>query len=448
MLKINPKNFKSYDIRGIYPTELNEELAYLIGQAYAQKTKAKKIVAGRDMRIGGEKLLEKLIEGITSQGVDVDNIGLISIDVVYFAVGKYDYDAGIMATASHNPKEYNGFKMPVKGDGVEFLRGTELYKFMQQKNFKFGLASKKGKASERDVLPVFIKHVLSFADVNKIKPFKVVVDAGNGMAGKIAPLLFKKLPCQLIPLNFELDGTFPAHPSNPLLPESQIQITKKVVDEKADFGVIMDGDTDRLFFITEKGEFIRADTTLLILAKYFLEHHPGIGIVYNVICSKAVRELVKKWGGQPIRSAVGFANVAKALKENNGIVGGEVSAHYAFRDNYYADSGFIALIILLMLISEHDKKLSEIVEGLNPYFRADEVNIEVENMPEIIEKIKEKYSDGQQDELDGITVEYKDWWFNVRPSNTEPLLRITVEGDTKEIMEKKQKELLNFIKAL
>jgi phosphomannomutase len=289
---------------------------------------------------------------------------------------------------------------------------------------------------------------MSFADVKKIKPFKVVVDAGNGLAGKVMPLLFKHLPCELIPLNFELDGNFPAHPSNPLLPESRVQICKKVVEQKADFGIIMDGDTDRLFFITEKGEFIRADTTLIVLAKYFLERHPGAGITYNAICSKAVPQRVKEWGGKPLRSAVGFVNVAKAMREGNGIMGGEVSAHYSFRDNYYADSGFIAFVILLMLISEHNKKLSKIIDGLNPYSRADETNIEVKDIPAVIAAVKEKYKDAKQDELDGLTVEYKDWWVNVRPSNTEPLLRITVEGDTEAIMKKRHAEVVKFIKSI
>ena len=448
MSKINPKIFKAYDIRGIYPTDLNEELAYLIGQAIVKKTKAKKMVVGRDMRIGAESLTKKLIEGINSQGIDVDDIGLVAIDTVYFAVGKYDYEAGVMCTASHNPKEYSGFKMPTKKDGIEYLRGTELYEFMKENNFKFNIADKKGEITEKDILPEYIKHVLSFADIKKIKPFKIVADAGNGMAGKIIPLLFKHLPCKIIPLNFKLDGTFPGHPSNPLLPEAREQIINKVVEEKADFGVIMDGDTDRLYFINEKGDFIRADTTLLILAKYFLNHYPGIGIAYNVICSKAVPELVKKWGGRPIRSKVGFANVAQATKDNDGIMGGEVSAHYSFKDNYYADSGFIALVILLMLISESNQKLSEITKDLNPYSRSDEVNIEVENIPDKITKVKEKYADGKQDELDGVTVEYDNWWFNVRPSNTEPLLRITVEGNNKELMEEKREELVNFIKSL
>jgi phosphomannomutase len=448
MSELNPKIFKSYDIRGIYPADLDEDVALAVGQAYAKLTRSKKVAVGRDMRLGSPSLTKKLIEGLTSQGANVDDLGLVSIDQVYFAVGKYNYDGGIMATASHNPKEYNGFKMMKKAEhGLEYVRGTELYEFLTKEKV-FKPAKKPGLVAQRDVQEEFIQHIMAFADVKKIKPFKIVVDAGNGMAGQVMPLLFKRLPCELIPLNFDLDGNFPAHPSNPLLPESQKQICATVKEKKADFGVILDGDTDRLFFVTEKGDFVRADTTLMVLAKYFLEHNPGMGIAYNVICSKAVPQRVKEWGGTPLRSAVGFVNVAKAMREGQGIMGGEVSAHYSFRDNFYADSGFIAFVILLMLISEHNKKLSEIVAGLNPYSRADETNIEVNDIPGVIAKVKEKYQDGQQDELDGLTVEYKDWWVNVRPSNTEPLLRITVEGDNASIMKQRHTEVVSFIKSI
>ncbi|MFC1687463.1 phosphomannomutase/phosphoglucomutase [Patescibacteria group bacterium] len=442
---MNKKVFKSYDIRGIYPDDLTEDVAYLVGQAFPHLTKSKKVVVGRDMRIGSPELSQKLIEGLVSQGIDVEDIGLVSIDALYFSVGKFEYDGGIMVTASHNPKEYNGFKMVYKiPDGIEWIRGVELYEFIEKNTFAD--KPKKGVVTERDLMPEFIDHLMSFIDIHKIKPFTIVVDAGNGMAGKVMPELFKKLPCKLIPLNFELDGNFPAHPSNPLLPESQAEIKKRVVAEKADFGIILDGDTDRLFFVTEKGEFVSADTTLLILAKYFIAHNPNAGIAYNVICSKAVRERVKEWGGRPLRSKVGFVFLARAMKKEKGIMSGELSAHYAFRDNYYADSGFIAFLILLMLISEDDKPLSKIIEGINPYAKAPEVNIKVKDIQAIIQKVKEKFSDGEQDELDGITVEYKDWWFNVRPSNTEPLLRITVEGDTEEILKEKQQEVVEFIK--
>ncbi|RJO59124.1 phosphomannomutase/phosphoglucomutase [Candidatus Parcubacteria bacterium] len=445
MANLNPKIFKAYDVRGIYPDELNPETSYVVGQGYAQLTKTKKIVVGRDMRIGSPKLAERFMAGAASQGVEIHDLGQVPIDMVYFATGHFKYDGGVMITASHNPKEYNGIKMTVFRDGLRIVRGQEVYEYIKDREFAMTVP---GKISPKDFWPDYLKHIFAFTEISKIKPFKIVVDAGNGMAGKVMPLIFEKLPCQLIPINFELDGNFPAHPSNPLLPESQTQIKAKVLETKADFGVIMDGDTDRLFFVTEKGEFVRADTTLLVLAKYFLERNPGAGIAYNAICSKAVPQRIKEWGGRPIRTAVGFVNVANGLRDHNGIMGGEVSAHYSFRDNFYADSGFISFLILLMLISQEGKKLSEIIVGLNPYFRADETNIVVKNIPEVIQAVKIKYQDGRQDELDGVTIEYPDWWVNVRPSNTEPLLRITVEGDTQKILSDKHKEVIDFIKSV
>lgn len=443
-MTINKKVFKSYDVRGVYPTDFTLETAFAIGQGYAQLTGAKKVVVGRDMRIGSPEIFEQVTQGLRSQGVEVTTIGLVPIDAVYFTVGTFDYDGGMMITASHNPKEYNGVKMVVKHEGgLEWIRGKELYDFIEDKKFT---DQGSGALLERDIMDDYIKHVLSFVDTQKIKPFTIVADAGNGMAGKVLPELFKHLPGKLIPLNFKLDGNFPAHPSNPLMPESQVQIKKAVVDEKADFGVIFDGDTDRLFFVTERGEFIRADATLLVLAKHFLEHNPGAGIAYNVICSRAVPQRITEWGGRPLRSKVGFVNLARTMRENGGVMSGELSAHYAFKDNFYADSGFVALAILLELISAHDKKLSEIIDGLIPYAKGDEMNFEVNNIPDIIMKIKKEYGDGEQDELDGLTVQYDTWWFNARPSNTEPLLRVTVEADTPELLTEKQDELTAFVR--
>jgi phosphomannomutase len=350
MKKINQKVFKSYDIRGVYPDDLNEDTAYIAGQGYAQLTGVKKIVVGRDMRLGSPELSKKFIEGVNSQGVDVDDIGMVPIDQVYFTAGYFKYDGGVMITASHNPKEYNGLKMTTIDNGISMVRGKELYEFIDGKEFT--ISDKTGTTKEIDTTEGYLEHIFSFVDINKIKPFKIVVDAGNGMAGKIMPLVFEKLPCELIPINFELDGNFPAHPSNPLLEESQVGIKAKIKETGADFGVILDGDTDRLFFVDENSEFVPADTTLLILAKHFLEKEPGSGIAYNAVCSKAVPTKVKEWGGVPIRTKVGFVNVAQGMKDNKGIMGGEVSAHYSFRDNFYADSGFIAFLTLLMLITE------------------------------------------------------------------------------------------------
>ncbi|MBI5037608.1 MAG: phosphomannomutase/phosphoglucomutase [Candidatus Kerfeldbacteria bacterium] len=447
MQTIHQKVFKSYDVRGIYPTDLTVETAFLIGQAYAQLTSAKKVVIGRDMRIGSPELAAALIKGLTSQGVIVDDIGMVSIDMTYFTVGTYDYDGGMMVTASHNPREYNGIKMVVKhGDQLQYVRGKELYDFIQDK--KFTDSDQPGTVQSRDVMNAYIQHVLSFVDQKALKPFTIVVDAGNGMAGKVIPELTKQLPGTIIPLNFTLDGTFPAHPSNPLMPESQVEITQAVIKHKADFGVIFDGDTDRLFFVTETGVFIRADATLLILAKYFLERYPGAGIAYNVICSKAVPERIAEWGGRPLRSKVGFVNVAQTMREGDGVMSGELSAHYAYKDNFYADSGFISFAILWMLISQHNKKLSTLVADLIPYAKSDEINIETDETLKVITEVKQKYADGTQDELDGLTVQYPTWWFNVRPSNTEPLLRITLEADTPELLEEKKTEVVSYIKSI
>lgn len=440
---INEKIFKAYDIRGTYPDELDEEAAYAIGRAFALRSKAKEIIVGSDMRLSGPVLKERLIKGITDEGIDVLDIGLVSIDVVYTAVGIFRAAAGIMITASHNPSEYNGFKMVLKG--MEWIRGIDL------KDDVFNLPplenKKSGKVREQDILPRFINHILSFIDLKKIKPFKVVVDAGNGMAGKIVPLLKRHLPIEIIPLNFKLDGSFPAHPSNPLLPESQKEISERTVSEGADFGVIFDGDTDRLFFIDEKGNFIRADITLLLLAKLFLVKEPGAGIVYNVICSKIVPEKVMEWGGKPIRSPAGYINIANNMREHHGIMGGELSAHYSFRDNAWSDSGFIAWLILLQLLSEYNKPLSEIVKPFMRYAKGNEVNLTIQNIDESLDRVKKYFRDGRQDYLDGVTVEYDNWWFNVRPSNTEPLLRITVEAADNEMLGNKTEEVLKVIQG-
>ncbi len=444
MEKINESIFKSYDIRGIYPNDLTPETAYAVGRAIIKRTDSPSVVVGMDMRLGGPELKKELIRGITDEGADVLDIGLVPIDAVYFAVRiKKIADAGVMITASHNPKEYNGLKIPLAGIG--WIRGEEIKKDVLNLDNK--IKENKGKVEELDIMQDYISHIFSFCDVQKIKPFKVVADAGNGMAGKVLPLMEPKLPIEIIPLNFELDGNFPAHPSNPLAPESQIQIKEEILKNKADFGIIMDGDTDRLFFVDEKSEFIPADLTLLILAREFLKRRPGSGIVYNAICSKIVPEKIKEWGGRPIKSAVGFINLMNAMKKNNAIMSGEVSAHYAFRDNGCADSGFIALLVLLQLLSEDGRKISEIANEFKKYYRAPEVNIKIENKEEAIEKVKKHFQDGRQDELDGITVEYENWWFNVRPSNTEPLLRITVEADNKNEAEEKTEQILKVIQS-
>lgn len=440
-MKINPSIFKSYDIRGIYPSELNQEAAYKIGRVFAEYTGARKIVVGRDMRLSSPALFEALTKGITAQGADVYNIGQVPTECLYFTVGYYGYEGGIMITASHNPKEYNGFKM-VK-EKVRVIRGKEIGEIINQ--VKLSKVKKIGTIKDIDIWQDYLNHIFSFVNVNKIKPFKVVADAGNGMAGKVIPQIVSKLSIELISLNSNLDGNFPAHPSNPLLEGVTDQVSKTIREQKADFGFIFDGDADRIILIDEQGNSVRADITLLLLAKHFLKDNPEAGIAYNVICSKAVPEFIKKWGGRPIRSSVGFVNISEAVLKNKGIMGGELSAHYSFKRNFYLDSGFIAFLILLQIISESGKKVSEITAELSPYAKAAEINFEIEDKEAVLNKIKEKYSNGKQDYLDGVTVEYDNWWFNLRPSQTEPFLRMTLEAENEKLLEEKKKELTALI---
>jgi len=456
-MNLNPKIFKSYDIRGIYPSEINEEVAELIAQAYLKYLSQKfnkpikdlKITAGRDVRKSSEPLMKMVIKTFLEYGASVDDLGLISINDIYFATGYYKYDGGIIATASHNPPGYGGFKMVKLNqefpDSIEFISGQGLYQELSKITFPLNDERIPGILKQKDITEDHLRHILSFINITKIKPFKVVIDTGNGMMGILIPKIFEKLPCQLIPLFFELDGRFPNRPPNPLIEGAADKVRQKVLAEKADLGVIYDTDGDRMFLIDEQGNFIRGDMTLLLLAKAMLEKNPGVGIVYNLICSHAVPELVKKWGGKPIRSEVGYRNLAEHMRQEGGLMSGEVSAHFAFKNNFYADSGFIALVLVLQTISEDGRKLSEIIKDYNLYARGDEINIEVDDIKAELEKIRKYYKDNIKDEIDGITVEFNDWWFNVRPSNTEPLLRITVEAKNQKELRKKQEEVLNII---
>ncbi|MCU0679904.1 MAG: phosphomannomutase/phosphoglucomutase [Planctomycetes bacterium] len=442
---INPNIFKAYDIRGIYPTELNEETAQKIGSAFVTYTKTKQVAIGRDMRLSSEVLFKSLAAGITSAGAEVVDLGLVPIDAVYFAVNRLNFDTGIMITASHNPKEYNGFKMIKKnGDSFDMIRGINIQETVEAHQE----LNEQDVISQRDIMPEFISYLLQTVDIEKIKPIKIVVDAGNGMAGKTIPLLEKHLPIKVESLFFDLDGSFPNHPSNPLDPESQKAIAARIKETGAMAGFIFDGDSDRIFLVDENGNFIRGDITLIILAEYLLSlpENKGKGIAYNLLCSKSVEEFVNKMGGKAVRTAVGFVNVMHGLKDNNGILGGEVSGHYCFSQNGFADSGYIAWLIILVVLSQSSKPLSQIASELSTYERCPETNITVPSKDEAIEKIKLHFSTYQQDYLDGVTVYGDSWWLNVRGSNTEPLLRITVEAKLKTEVEEKLEEILNILK--
>jgi len=439
-MAINQSIFKSYDIRGIYPSELDDATAFEIGRAFVKKTGAKKVVVGQDSRLASPALFKALVGGIAAEGGQICDIGQVLTECIYFAVGFYDFDAGVMITASHNPKEYDGFKMVKKnGNDIEVIRGKDLLKTFESL-LPIQRTGQIQEIEKKDIWKDFLNRMFDFVDLSEIVPLKIVVDASNGVAGLAISRMQDNLPVEIIPLNFELNGNFPAHGPNPLLEGTVNQIAGEIIKNKADFGIMFDGDADRIFLIDENGKMVSGDATLLLLAKYFLQKNPGMAVVYNLICSRATPIFIKKYGGIPIKTQVGFVNVREGLMKNDGIMGGELSGHYCFKDNYYMDSGIITFLELLIFFSKDERKVSEIMKELQPYAKGD-TNFEVADKEKVLEKVKKKYADGKQDFLDGITVEYQDWWFNVRPSNNEPLMRLTIEADTQEILEEKQKEL-------
>jgi phosphomannomutase len=456
-MEINQTIFKSYDIRGVYPAEINEDVTRLVSQTYLKfvSEKLKKpiselcLAVGRDIRESSEPINRAVLETFLEFGVSVTDLDLISVNDLYFAVGHYQFDGGVMITASHNPPQYGGLKMVAYNqiyNSVEIISGKDIQFIYERLEFPLLIEKVPGKLDYLDVASDHLNHILSFIDVEKIKPFKIVADTGNGMTGILLPKILEKLSCKFIHLFPELNSQFPNRPPNPLEKGASDKISQKVLEEKADFGVMFDSDGDRMFLVDENGGFIKGDMTLLLLAKSILRDNPQAGIIYNLICSRAVLELVEMWGGRPIRSEVGYVNLARHMREEGGIMGGEVSGHFAFKDNFYCDSGYIALVLALEAISQDGRPLSEIIKDFSLYARGDEINIEVDDISAKLEKIRSHYKDNIRDEIDGITVEFEDWWFNVRPSNTEPLLRIMVEAKTVAELKKRQEEVLEVIK--
>ncbi len=439
--------FKAYDVRGVYPDELSPEIAYLIGRAFVTYLKPEQVVVGRDMRISSPVLASALIDGIRDQGADVCDIGLVSTDSLYFAVGKFGFDAGVMVTASHNPPQYNGFKFcrsearPLSMDeGIGDIRDLVL------KN-EFGRSKTRGKLYSKDILPEFATHVLSMIDTSAVKPMTVAIDAGNGMAGKIVPLVFKDLPIKIIPLYFELDGRFPNHEANPIEPENTRDLKETILANSADFGIAFDGDADRMFVIDGNGTFVGGDMITALAAKSLLRKHPGSAIVYNLICSRAVPETIEREGGRGIRSRVGHSFIKALMRENDAVFGGEHSGHFYFRDNWYADSGIIAALTVIELLSIENVTIREALKPLDHYVRSGEINSEVGDQQAVLDKLERTYSDAELDHLDGLTIGYADWWCNVRASNTQPLLRLNVEADSAPLLQEKTTELLKIIRA-
>ena len=403
----------------------------------------KSIVVARDIRPSSSSLAKSLRKGITKAGINVVDIGVVSTDATYFAVGHYNYDAGITVTASHNPSEYNGLKLcHEKAMPISF--NTGLSKILEiARQAKLPAAKRPGKIIEKNILGEYKRHVLNFA--NNIRPLKVVVDAGNGMAGKMIPIVFKDLPCEIIPLFFDLDGTFPNHEPDPLKKENLKYLQEKVLKAKSHFGVAFDGDADRCVFVDENGQVIGCDLITVVIAKELLQKEKGSTIIYDLRSSWVVPEEITKSGGTPYRERVGHSHIKSTMREKDAIFGGELSGHYYFKDNYYADSGIIALIEVLNVLSRKNVPMSNLISTTKRYYSTGEINFEVEDKDKKIEQIADRFRDGKIDYLDGITVEYNDWWFNVRKSNTEPLLRLNLEGKTREIMKERQRQVTNII---
>ncbi|MCK4461615.1 MAG: phosphomannomutase/phosphoglucomutase [candidate division Zixibacteria bacterium] len=447
-MQVDSSIFKAYDIRGTVPDQLNGETAYRVGHALTGFLKAKTIAVGRDMRLSSDEFFDQLTHGINDAGVDVIDLGLISTDGLYFAVGKFGYDAGVMITASHNPKQYNGFKICRKN--AEPLSGQEglqqILKIIQKRD-EFRRSPSRGIVVRKDISEDYAAHCLSFIDAAAVKPYRIVIDAGNGMAGMTLPPVLDQLPIEVVRLFFDLDGSFPNHPASPIEVENLRDLQAKIKEVNADFGVAFDGDADRMFLVDKFGTQLGGDIVTALVSKSLLSKHPKEMILYNLICSRAVPELIERFGGTPVRTRVGHAFIKPLMKKHNAIFGGEHSGHFYFRDNWFADSGLIAFLVCLELISKEDRPLHEMAAEIDPYFRSGEINSQVESIPAKLEAVAAAFSDDHQDGEDGLTVQSDHFWFNLRPSNTEPLLRLNIEADNKDLLEETRQKLLDIIRS-
>ncbi len=444
--------FKAYDVRGVVPDELTPEATHAIGRALVASLQPDEVAVGRDMRVSGPALTAALIDGIRDGGADVSDLGLVSTDALYFAVGKYGYPAGVMVTASHNPAEYNGLKIcreEAKALSLETGLG-EIRDLVVSGNLPpVAVDGQRGSVQRRDVLDAYAAHVLGLVDAGSIKPLRIAVDAGNGMAGLTVPRVFADLPCEVVPLFFELDGTFPNHPANPLEPENVKDLQRTVLEQRCDLGVAFDGDADRMFLIDERGRFVGGDMVTAMVAVKMLERSPGAAVVYNLICSRSVPETIERHGGRPIRSRVGHSYIKATMREEDAVFGGEHSGHFYFRDHWYADSGMIALLTVLEMVSEADGPLSSVLAPLDSRVRSGEINSEVTDPATTTRAVEEAYAaqGAAIDHLDGVTVGFPDWWFNLRPSNTQPLLRLNVEADDAATLRRRTDEVLAIVRS-
>ena len=443
---------KAYDIRGTTPDEMNDDVAYALGVAFADFVKAPMVLVGRDMRVTGESLAESFSRGVISRGVNVVNLGLASTDLVYFAAGSLDAP-GAMFTASHNPAEYNGIKFCLSGarpvgidTGLATIRDAA----------KEVLAGREpadvaafGTIAERDMLNDFADHVVSFIDVDSLIPMKVVADTANGMGGLIVPVVFNRLPMMQLEVMYpELDGSFPNHPADPIQPANQRDLQARVVSGGFDIGLAFDGDADRVFVVDEQGRGVSGSTTTAILAAAVLRANPGATVLHNLICSRSVPEVVTENGGVPVRTKVGHSNIKQVMAETGAVFGGEHSAHYYFLDNYRADSGIIATMFMLQELSRAQQPLSELRKPFERYEASGEINTSVSDAQVVMAEVAKVYSKFPQDWIDGLTVDCGDWWFNLRPSNTEPLLRLNLEASTRDDCDTYVAEVLSLVTSV
>jgi phosphomannomutase len=446
--------FKAYDVRGVVPDELDEELARSIGRAFVAVTGAGAVAIGQDMRPSSEPLAEAFADGASSQGADVIRIGLCSTDMVYFVAGHLDV-AGVMLTASHNPSRYNGLKLCLPGAvPVGQHSGLEDIKRLVAEGQPSGDAARRGSVTRRDdLLGRYAEHVRSFVDAGALRPLKVVADAGNGMAGHVLPAIFEgepALPFELVPMYFELDGTFPNHPANPIEPENLADLRRRVVAEGADVGLAFDGDADRVFLVDERGEPVESSLVGALVAETLIAREPGSTVLYNLICSRIVPETIEAAGGKPVRTRVGHSFIKQVMAETGAVFGCEHSGHYYFRDNYRADSGLIAALVALEVLSRAGRPLSEMLDRFRRYAASGEINRLVEGDPRaVIERVATAYPSEAADWADGLTVDMAgrgaSWWFNLRPSNTEPLLRLNVEAASQAEMARVRDEVLDQV---
>src|SRR3954470_17256174 len=420
--------FKAYDIRGTVPDQLDAALCRNIGAAFARFAGAPRILIARDMRPSGVELSHAFADGARAQGVDVVDLGMASTDLIYYAAGRLDAP-GAMFTASHNPAQYNGIKLCLAG-AKPVGEDTGLRDIKKMAEAALPPAGSEGKLLDDDLLEDFAAHVRSFVDVSALRPLKVVADTANGMGGLVVPIVFTGLPFDLEVMYGELDGTFPNHPADPIQPENLRDLAARVREVGADVGLAFDGDADRVFLVDDRGEPLSGSTTTAIVAKSVLEREPGATILYNCICSKAVPEVVRENGGTPVRTRVGHSFIKAVMAETGAAFGGEHSAHYYFRENFRADSGSIAALIVLEELNRAGIALSELRKPFERYAASGEINTRVDDPLAVIEVVAGAYSDAQLDRLDGLTVDLGDWWFNLRPSNTEPLLRLNLEAPT------------------